>query len=317
MSIEEQVTLNFEEADESNETEKKVGTRETGETNEEEKTDDSAGNDQEEETEKNENNGQEVFKLKRPLVFFDLETTGLDMQADRIVQFAFIKMKPDGTDEEWEDLVNPGIPIPKESSDIHGITDRQVKDKPRFQHYAPLIHDFLQGCDLGGFNAIRFDIPMLQAELGRHEMALKLDKVKLVDPQIIFHKKEPRNLSAAYRFYCQQEMEDAHNALADIRATRDVFLAQLNHYDDIPNTVEDLHELCNEKNDRFVTSDRRLHWRNGEAVLAFGKHKSKSLKWIREKDPNYLFWIVNGEFSDETKDIVRKAINGVYPEKKE
>jgi DNA polymerase-3 subunit epsilon len=253
--------------------------------------------------------------LKRPLVFVDLETTGLDMQSDRIVQFAFIKVHPDGREEEWESLVNPGIPIPKEVSQIHGITDRKVKDKPGFDHFAPLISEYLTGCDLGGYNAIRFDVPMLQAEMTRHQHPLKVDKMKMVDPQVIFHKKEPRDLAAAYQFYCSQTLEGAHDALTDIRATLLVFKAQLAHYADVPRDIDGLHEFCNEKNERFVTSDRRLYWRNDEAVLAFGKHKSRSLKWLREKDPNYLFWIVNGEFSDETKDIVRKAINGIYPEK--
>ncbi|HDQ44216.1 MAG TPA: 3'-5' exonuclease [bacterium] len=256
-----------------------------------------------------------LLSLMKPLVFFDLETTGLDLQHDRIVQFAFIKIHPDGREEEWESLVNPGIPIPGEASHIHGITDRKVKDIPGFGHFAPRIAGYLSGCDLGGFNAIRFDVPMLQAEMTRHDHPLKLEKVKLVDPQVIFHKREPRDLAAACRFYCSRTLEGAHDALADIRATLDVFKAQVARYGDLPRDMEGLHDYCNEKDDRFVTGDRRLYWRNNEAVLAFGKHKSRSLKWLRENDPNYLFWIVNGEFSDETKDIVRKAINGVYPEK--
>jgi len=258
---------------------------------------------------------EHLITLERPLVFFDLETTGLDIQNDRIVQFAFIKVHPEGEEEEWEELVNPGIPIPKEVSKIHGITDRTVQDKPKFGHFASVILDYLKDCDLAGYNAIRFDVPFLQNEMIRCGNPLNLDKIRIVDPQIIFHKKEPRDLSGAFRFYCHAEMQDAHDALADIRATLRVFKAQISHYGDLPSTVDDLHEFCKDKNDRFVTVDRRFYWRNGEAVLAFGKHKSKSLKWLREKDPNYLFWIMNGEFSDETKDIVRKAINGVFPEK--
>ncbi|NQT25502.1 3'-5' exonuclease [candidate division KSB1 bacterium] len=262
-----------------------------------------------------ENESERKLQLEKPLVFYDLETTGLDFQNDRIVQFAFIKVHPDGQEEEWEELVNPGIPIPEESAKIHGITDSIVKDKPQFNHFAPLIHDYLKNCDLAGYNAIRFDVPFLQAEMTRCESALNLEKVQFVDPQIIFHKKEPRDLAGAYRFYCKEELVGAHDAMADIRATLNVFKAQISHYDDLPNSVDQLHAFCNEKSDRFVTSDRRFYWRSGEAVLAFGKHKSKSLKWLREKDPNYLFWIMNGEFSEETKEVVRKAINGVFPEK--
>lgn len=257
------------------------------------------------------------LRLTRPLVFFDLETTGLDIQNDRIVQFAFIKIHSDWHEEEWEELVNPGIPIPKESSEIHGITDKKVKDRPQFEAFASRIHDFLNGCDLAGYNAVRFDVPFLQDEMTRCGMPLDLEKMRFVDPQVIFHKKEPRDLAGAYQFYCKARLEQAHDALADIRATLDVFQAQMSYYPDLPDSVEKLHDFCNEKDDRFVTSDRRFYWRNSEAALAFGKYKSKSLKWLRENDPNYLFWIINGEFSDETKEVVRKAINGVFPEKDE
>jgi len=155
--------------------------------------------------------------LKRPLVFFDLETTGLDQDIDRIVQFAFLKVNPDTSRQEWMELVNPGIPIPREASQVHNITDAMVQDKPAFSYFAPKIIGFLLDCDLSGFNIVRFDVPFLQAELTRNNTPLDLTTIKIVDAQSIFHKMEPRTLSAAYRFYCNSEHEEAHDAMGDVR----------------------------------------------------------------------------------------------------
>ncbi len=253
------------------------------------------------------------LQLERPLVFFDLETTGLDILNDRIVQFAFVKVSPDRTLDEWSELVNPGIPIPPEASRVHHITDEMVADKPTFAEWAPRVHAYLVGCDLAGFNVAAFDLPFLQAELERCGQPLPLQEMRVIDAQVIFHKNEPRNLAAAYRFYCGSELVDAHDALADVRATVRILDAQLNRYRELPSAMDALHKYCAPRNSRFVTADRKFYWRNGEAVLAFGKHRGKSLQWLVENERDYLNWIIAGDFSEETKAIITDALNGNFP----
>ena len=253
--------------------------------------------------------------LRRPLVFFDLETTGIDLAADRIVQFAFVKVHADKSQEEWMELVNPGIPIPPEASQIHHITDDMVRDKPNFAEFAQKIQQFLQGCDLGGFNIQRFDVPFLQAELQRCNCSLELQHIKILDVQTIFHKREPRDLAAAYRFYCNKQHDGAHDALADVRVTLEVLSAQLSRYPDLPREVKGLHSFCRTVDDRWVTMDRKLYWRNKEAIIAFGKHKGKSLQWVCQNDADYLTWIQNGDFSEEFRALAAEALKGNFPVK--
>ncbi len=254
------------------------------------------------------------LKLERPLVFFDLETTGLDLQQDRIVQFAFLRINPDRTQEEWSELVNPGMPIPAEASRVHHITDDMVADKPPFEIFAPKIQAFLTHCDLSGFNIARFDVPFLQAELLRYNAALDLESTKLIDAQVIFHRNEPRDLSAAYHFYCGGEHIDAHDALADVRVTVDILDAQLKKYTNLPQDMEGLHNYCVPKDNRWVTSDRKFYWRNGEAVLSFGKHRGQTLAWLVENQRDYLIWMQNGDFTDETKAVIADALQGIFPQ---
>ena len=253
------------------------------------------------------------LSLERPLVVFDLETTGLDMKNDRIVQFAFLRVNPDKSKDEWMELVKPGIRIPPESSRVHNITDDMVKDKPTMAHFAPKITEFLQNCDLCGFNIARFDVPFLQAEMERNNHALDLNDINIIDAQVIFHKQEPRDLSAAYRFYCNQEHEDAHDAMGDVQVTLEIFDAQLQRYKNIPRDIKKLHEFCSPKDDRWVTQDRKFYWRHGKATIGFGKHKGKSLEWIVEKDRDYLMWMKSGDFSADTKEMIINALNGTFP----
>jgi DNA polymerase III subunit epsilon len=255
------------------------------------------------------------LNLQRPLVFFDLETTGLDVQQDRIVQFAFLRVNPDRSQDEWTALVNPGIPIPVEASRVHHITNEQVADKPLFKEYAPLVNEFLSGCDLSGFNVAQFDAPFLQAEMERSGHPLALQGVRIVDAQVIYHKNEPRNLSAAYRFYCGREHLEAHDALADVRVTLEILDAQLNKYQQLPATLEALHKYCAPRDNRFVTTDRKFFWRHGEAVLGFGKHRGKTLQWLVENERDYLLWMKNGDFGEPTKALITNALNGVFPKK--
>lgn len=263
------------------------------------------------------NTGLGNLQLEKPLVVFDLETTGLDIRNDRIIQFAFLRVNPDQTQDEWVELVNPDITIPPESIKIHGITNEDVKDKAKFLHFVPFIVEFLEGCDLSGYNVNRFDLPFLQKEMERNGTTLDLTDTKVVDVQVIFHKMEPRNLAAAYRFYCGEEHEDAHDAMGDVKVTLDVLNAQVGRYSELPKSVDGLHEFTNKTDDRFVTPDRKFFWRHGQAVIGFGKYKGRSLKWIFENDPHYLGWMKGGDFADETKKMIADVLLGIFPKKKE
>jgi len=252
--------------------------------------------------------------LSRPLVFFDLETTGLDIPQDRIVQFAFIKVDPDKNLTEWKELVHPGIPIPPEASRVHGITDDMVADKPVFSYFAPRIGGLLHDSDLAGFNAARFDIPFLQAEMERAGFPLDLAGRRIVDAQVIFHRREPRDLSAAYRFYCRKELEGAHDALADVRATLEVLEGQFARYPDLPRDVAKLGAYCTQSDEsRWVAADRKFYWKNNEAVISFGKHRGNSLRWIVENYPDYLQWMLDKlELAEETRAMLTAAREGEF-----
>ncbi len=255
------------------------------------------------------------LQLERPLVIFDLETTGVDIKNDRIVQFAFLKIHPDKTQDEWSELVNPGMPIPPEATQVHQITDDMVAGKPGFGDFAPHVFEFLDGCDLGGFNVVRFDVPFLQNEMTREGIPLDLKKFRIVDVQVIFHKKEPRDLSAALRFYCHKDHDEAHDALGDVRATVEILDAQLGRYPDLPPEPDKLHKYCNALDARWVTPDRKFYWRNKKAVISFGKHKGKSLQWLAENQNDYLLWMRDSDFPPETRELVRNALNGIFPQK--
>ena len=254
------------------------------------------------------------LSLSRPLVFFDLETTGLDLQMDRIVQFAFVRLHPDNSVEEWAELVNPTIPIPPEATRVHGITDAMVAGEPLFSSFAGRIYEYLQNCDLAGFNVIRFDLPLLALEMERTGCKLDLTLHRVIDMQIIFHKCEPRDLTSAYRFYCQKELADAHQALADVRATVEILNGQIARYRDLPREINRLAGFCSvAEEDRWVTQDRKFYWRHNEAVVAFGKHKGKSLQWVHENDPDYLLWLRDRDVPEETRDLIGAALQGQYP----
>jgi DNA polymerase III subunit epsilon len=255
--------------------------------------------------------------LIRPLVFFDLETTGLDSQADRIVQFAFLRLNPDYTQESWTELVNPAMPIPPEASQVHHITDAMVADKPLLRDFAARIVSFLTDCDLAGYNILRFDLPFLLAELERNGQTLDLSRTHLIDSQVIFHKKEPRDLSAALRLYCHRQMKDAHDAAADAAATLAVLEGQLTRYPDLPRDPGALAAFCsNGERDRWVTLDRKFYWRKGEAIISFGKNRGKSLNWLYENDPDYLRWMSEKDFASDTRQLIAAAMRGEFPQKK-
>jgi len=256
------------------------------------------------------------LNLKNPIVFLDLETTGMNIVTDRIVEIALIKVHPDGREEEKQFRVNPEMPIPEAVSKIHGIYDEDVKDKPTFKALAKTIDNFIEGCDFGGFNSNRFDIPLLAEEFLRADVDLDLKKRKFIDVQAIFHKMEKRTLAAAYKFYCQKPLEDAHTAMADTRATYEVLKAQLDVYQD--ETYEDAHgkvtkPIINDINalSEFSAYDTNVDYvgrivydENGVETINFGKNKGIPVEKVLREQPGYYTWIMNNEFPLYTKKVL-------------
>lgn len=249
----------------------------------------------------------------RPLVFFDLETTGADRTVDRIVEVAALKVAPGAEPEVLVRRVNPGMKIPREATAVHGIRDEDVRDLPGFAAAAPELIAFLAGCDVAGYNVRQFDLPVLQRECERAGVAFSLEGRRVVDAQTIFFKKEPRDLSAAVRLFAGREHTGAHDALADVVATAEVLAGQLARYGDLPGTLDGLAQFSAPNETRFVDPDKRFFWRDGEAVFAFGENRGRTLAEIAEKSPNYLEWIVRKDFPEEAKRIAREALKGVFP----
>ena len=255
------------------------------------------------------------LKLERPIVFFDLETTGLNTQTDRIIEICVIKVHPDGHRETKTRRINPTIPISPESSEITGIYDDDVKDSPTFGQLAQGIKDFMTDCDISGYNILRFDIPLLVEEFKRVSIDFSMKGVEVIDVQRIFHKREPRTLEAALKYYCEQEHAGAHAAEDDVIATIDVLEGQLGMYDDLESSVAKLAKFC--KDDRWVDTAGRLHWKGGEVAVGFGKKQGMLLKDLVKTDKGYLDWILRGEFPEDTKEIIRNAKKGDYPVKED
>lgn len=243
------------------------------------------------------------LKLKRPIIFFDLETTGVDVSRDRIVEISMIKIMPDGEEITRTRRLNPTIPIPAEATAVHGITDEDVKDQPTFAQVAKSLAQFVEGCDFGGFNSNRFDLPVLAEEFLRAGVEVDLKRHRFIDVQNIFHKKEQRTLVAAYRFYCNRELEDAHSAEADTRATYEVLQAQLDRYDDLENDIDFLADYSSRGN--FADyAGMILYNEQGDEVFAFGKYKGRSVSEVFGTDPGYYAWILNGNFPLYTKKLM-------------
>jgi DNA polymerase III subunit epsilon len=255
------------------------------------------------------------LNLKKPLVFLDLETTGINIATDRIVEIAFLKIYPDGREEEKQQLINPGMPIPPETSGIHGIYDDDVKDAPSFREVAKTFAKFIEGCDIAGFNSIKFDIPLLTEEFLRADVEIDLKKHKFIDVQVIFHRMEKRTLAAAYKFYLLKDLENAHSAMADTKATFEVLKAQIERYDGIifddggkktspiTNNVESLSLFSSfDKNVDFA--GRIIYDDNGVEIFNFGKHKGKAVEKVLKEDPGYFAWMMQGEFPLYTKKVL-------------
>ena len=246
------------------------------------------------------------LNLKNPLVFFDLETTGTNINSDRIVEICYLKVYPNGNEESKTLRINPEMHIPEASSAIHGIYDADVADCPTFKDVAKNIANDIEGCDLAGFNSNRFDIPLLAEEFLRVGVDIDMMKRKFIDVQVIFHKLEQRTLSAAYKFYCDKNLEDAHTAEADTRATYEVLKAQLDHYPDVlENDMKFLADYSSyNKNVDFA--GRIVYNEQGVEVFNFGKYKGMSVAEILKKDIGYFGWLMQGDFTLNTKNVLTK-----------
>ena len=241
------------------------------------------------------------LNLRRPLVFFDLETTGVNILKDRIVEISIVKLMPDGSEIVKTRRVNPEMPIPAEVTAVHHITDEDVASEPTFRQIAKSLAQLFVGCDIAGFNSNRFDIPLLDQEFQRANVDFDFGKAHFIDVQTIFHKKEPRTLVAAYRFYCGKNLEDAHSAAADTMATCEVLKAQLERYDDLPCDVEALSEFASQnRNVDFV--GRLIYDDQKREVINFGKYKGRIAEEVLCTDPGYYNWIMQGDFTKNTKD---------------
>lgn len=243
------------------------------------------------------------LKLHRPICFFDLETTGTDVARDRIVEISILKVFPNGNKETKTWLVNPGIPIPFLASQVHGITDEKVANEPTFEQLAPHIYNMIKDSDLAGFNSDRFDIPLLAEELLRAGVDFDMKNRVSVDVQTIFHKMEERTLSAAYRFYCDKTLENAHSAEADTVATYEILKAQLERYENLENDMKSLSEFTTRKKSvdfaGFIALDDK-----GREIFTFGKHKGALVEKILEDEPGYFGWIQNADFPLYTKKVL-------------
>lgn len=245
------------------------------------------------------------LSLKKPIIFFDLETTGTSVTTDRIVEISMIKVMPNGEERTRTLRINPEMHIPEESTAIHHITDADVADKPTFKQIAKDLAKSFEGCDVAGYNSNKFDLPMLSEEFNRAGVDFDFTRARMVDVQTIFHKKEQRTLVAAYRFYCDRNLEEAHSANADTRATYEVLMAQLDRYPDLPNDIEELAKFSSQNNNvdlmgRIIMNDK------GQEVINFGKYKGQTVESVFRKDQGYFSWIEQGDFPQDTKRAFRR-----------
>ncbi|HVZ97604.1 MAG TPA: 3'-5' exonuclease [Chitinophagaceae bacterium] len=248
-----------------------------------------------------------TLELKRPLVFIDLETTGTNLATDRIVEIALVKIFPDGTKTVKHKLINPQMPIPKSSSDIHGITDEKVKDAPVFKQVANELKQFIEDADLSGYNSNRFDIPLLMEEFLRAGLNIDMSDRKMIDVQQIFHLMEKRTLGAAYKFYCEKELIDAHSAEADAHATWEILEAQLGRYENLGNSLDSILQFTGE--DKVVDFAKRFVMENDVEVFNFGKHKGRPVAEVLKAEPQYYDWMMKGDFPLHTKQKLTEILN--------
>ena len=251
--------------------------------------------------------------LDRPLVVFDVEATGLNKRVDRIVAIALVRYEPIGTAEQVNYLLNPGIPIPEEVTAIHGIADDDVKEAPSFADMAETLERHFAGADLAGYNLLGFDIQILAEEFARANRPFSIEGRRVLDAQRIFFRNEPRDLSAALRYYCGENHDNSHDALGDVLATIRVLDGQFRKYPELPADMDGLNDYCDPRDPTWVDRAGRLKWAKGEVVFNFGKFQGQSLRDTVVNDPNFITWLLRSDFPDDTKQIVRDAVGGKFP----
>ena len=255
----------------------------------------------------------EQLKLDRPLVVFDIESTGVVPQRDRIVEIAVLKIMPDGESRSTVRRLNPQMPIPPGATAIHGITDADVAACPTFADIADKLHSYIEGCDLAGYNIQGFDIPLLEIEFKRVGLDLDTASRKVIDAYTLFCKLYPRTLTAAYKFFCGRDLEDAHSAGADTAATLDVLLGQMERHPELPDDVAGLAAFSDLAGPDAVDKARRFKWSGDEVIVNFGKNAGRTLQDLAENDPGFLRWILRGDFADDVKEIASNALIGKFP----
>lgn len=253
------------------------------------------------------------FKTDRPLAVFDIEATGTNARTDRIIDLAIVRIQPDGKRENFTFRFNPERPIPAEATAIHGIRDEDVRHSPKFRDKVKEVDRVLAGCDLGGYNLIRFDIPMLQEEFIRADAKFDMEGRRILDAQRIYHQREPRDLSAALAFYCNELHLGAHGALDDVLATVRVIEGQFDKYKDLPRDIEELDKLCNPRDPSKIDSGGKFKWVDGEAVFTFGPHQGRKLRDIAQAEKTFLQWMLRKDFPRDTLEVVQNALEGKFP----
>ncbi|MBK8805816.1 MAG: 3'-5' exonuclease [Bacteroidales bacterium] len=243
------------------------------------------------------------LELTKPLAIFDLETTGINITSDRIVEISILKLFPGGKEEQRTYKVNPQMPIPAQASAIHGIYDKDVANEPTFAELSKELAPYLKDCDFAGYNSNKFDVPLLAEEFARVGVQFDWSKAKFVDVQVLFHKKEPRTLSAAYKFYCDKDLENAHSAAADTFATLEVLKAQLDRYTDVEPNVQFLSTFTAQSN-KVDFAGRIILDENKIEIFNFGKHKGKTVESVFKAEPGYYSWMMNGDFPANTKQVI-------------
>ncbi|HPG00470.1 MAG TPA: 3'-5' exonuclease [Kiritimatiellia bacterium] len=255
------------------------------------------------------------LKLDRPLAIFDIESTGINRKLDRIIDLAILKLTPDGKAESHTFRCHPGMPIPPDSTAVHGITDADVKDCPPFAQLAPRIVAVLEDCDLAGFNILGFDIPVLCEEFARAGVGFSVEGRRVLDAQRIFHRKVPRDLPAALQYYCGEMHLAAHDAMEDVNATLRVLQGQLGMYPDLPRDMDELDAFCNPRDPSWVDRTGKFRWTGDEVVVNFGKKQGEKLRTVVREEPSFLNWMLRSDFPRDTQEIIRNALNGKYPSK--
>lgn len=253
------------------------------------------------------------LNLDRPLLVFDIESTGINWRVDRIIDLAWVKLLPDGERVSGGYRVNPGIPIPGEATRIHGISEEDVKDCPPFAAIAREVAADFADADLCGYNLLRFDVPLLCEEFKRAEVPFDVASRRVIDAQRIYHQREPRDLSAALRFYAGVEHTGAHGAMEDVLATVRVLEGQLQRYPDLPRNLDELHAYCNPRDASWIDREGKLKWSDGEIVINFGRNQGRRLRELVEREPGFIQWMINNAFPEDTKEILRNAQAGQWP----